>query len=88
VCSHQLRVQSSFTRPLTGVGVNVMPPDDRFRFDPGSASSDILPSSSSYIGELRWDPWIGCGAQCHLGIPKNQTRKYIYKLGSFKSSNY
>lgn len=58
---------------MTAVGVTTVPPDSRLTFKGNPGGSDILPSTSNYIGELTWEPWRACGASCYLGLPLNST---------------
>ncbi|KAL0273053.1 UNVERIFIED_CONTAM: hypothetical protein PYX00_005821 [Menopon gallinae] len=73
ICTQVLKVQSTFNRPMTVTAITSVPPDPRLGFSEPPGGSEILPSTSNYLGELRWDPRRSCGNQCYLGISSNFT---------------
>lgn len=73
VCTYPLNVRSTFNRPMTVTGVSSVPPDPRLGFINNAGNPEILPSSSSQIGELKWEPGKYCGNHCYLGVHNNAT---------------
>lgn len=56
---------------MTAMSVTSVPPDVRLAFVGNAANAEILPSSTSYIGDLKWDPGKNCGNHCYLGAHNN-----------------
>lgn len=58
---------------MTAMSISSVPPDSRMSFTGAPGGSEILPSSSNYIGDLKWEPGKNCGSHCYLGIPLNSS---------------
>lgn len=67
---------------MTATSITSVPPDIRMSFTGAPGGSEILPSCSNYIGDLKWEPAKNCGNDCYLGISLNSSGSKIFKLVS------
>ncbi|XP_066999356.2 transmembrane protein 131 [Anabrus simplex] len=89
LCVQQLLVRSLFSRPMTVTSITSVPPDPRVSYSyvaKGSQYSGaplIVPLQTSSVGLLKFDPGLGCGTQCYLGILPNSTagNQWLQNLG-------
>lgn len=83
VCMQQLHVRSLFSREMDVTSIASVPPDPQVSFEYKREHDSsvtlpvarISPLNTSSIGELMFNPAIGCRNQCYLGISPNSTSK-------------
>ncbi|PNF21398.1 hypothetical protein B7P43_G15334 [Cryptotermes secundus] len=90
-CSQQLRVRSLFSREMDVTSITSVPPDPQVSYENGREPDGslavhvtrILPLNTSSVGELRFNPAVGCGNHCYLGISPNSTTgsQWLHTLG-------
>ncbi|XP_069697669.1 transmembrane protein 131 isoform X2 [Periplaneta americana] len=91
LCMQQLQVRSLFNREMDVTSITSVPPDPQVSYEyrkERDISSTlhvarISPLNTSSIGELRFNPAIGCRNQCYLGISPNSTigSQWLHTLG-------
>jgi hypothetical protein len=78
------------------MSITSVPPDPQVSYEnrrehDGSIAvhvTRILPLNTSLVGELTFNPAIGCGNQCYLGISPNSTsewEQYCHMWGNIVS---
>lgn len=70
ICSHPLRVHSTFSHPMVIENILSIPPDPRLT---SKHLGHIIARSTKIVGYLYLDPSIGCGSKCYLGLNVNDT---------------
>lgn len=89
----QLRVRSLFSREMDVTSIKSVPPDPQVSYEwrrehDSSVTlhvARISPHNTSSIGELSFNPAIGCRNQCYLGISPNSTGELKQYCHGWKS---
>ncbi|KAK6637148.1 hypothetical protein RUM44_007562 [Polyplax serrata] len=81
-CVQPVKVLSTFNRPMSVTSISSIPPDARLSFVGAPGGSEILPGSSSCIGDLKWDAGKNCGTNCYLGVPLNSSANGLHWMQS------
>jgi hypothetical protein len=82
ICSHPLRVHSTFNDPMIIEEIISLPPDSRLS---SKHSGHILARATKVIGHLYLDPTIGCGNECYTGLQHDTTAQWLKTLSLSKS---
>lgn len=65
LCSHPLRVHSTFNEPMVIENILTLPPDPRIT---SKHSGHILARATKVIGHLYLDPNLNCKNECYCGL--------------------
>lgn len=65
--------------------ITSVPPDPQVSYENGREPDGSLavhvtrisPLNTSSVGELRFNPAVGCGNHCYLGISPNSTSEWV-----------
>ncbi|KAJ3658654.1 hypothetical protein Zmor_010381 [Zophobas morio] len=82
ICSHPLRVHSTFNDPMIIEEIISLPPDIRLS---SKHSGHILARATKVIGHLYLDPTLGCGNECYTGLQHDTTAQWLKTLSLSKS---
>ncbi|RZB94452.1 hypothetical protein BDFB_002062 [Asbolus verrucosus] len=82
ICSHPLRVHSTFNDPMIIEEIISLPPDSRLS---SKHSGHILARATKVIGHLYLDPTVGCGNECYTGLQHDTTAQWLKTLSLSKS---
>ncbi|XP_044255531.1 transmembrane protein 131 [Tribolium madens] len=82
ICSHPLRVHSTFNDPMIIEEIISLPPDKRLS---SKHSGHILARATKVIGHLYLDPTLGCGNECYTGLQHDTTAQWLKTLSLSKS---
>lgn len=72
ICSHPLRVHSTFNDPMVIEDIISLPPDKRIS---SKHSGHILARATKVIGHLYLNPNIECNNECYTGLQHDTTGK-------------
>lgn len=79
ICSHPLRIHSSFDHPMAIEEILSIPPDERITFARNHECKHLghIPGrATTVVGTLQLDPNQRCDQECYLGIQDAETRVY------------
>ncbi|XP_046599639.1 transmembrane protein 131 isoform X3 [Neodiprion lecontei] len=72
VCIHQVKVHSTFARPMEVTSVAPFHKDDRLKYVPqDEAPLPVISKGDNYIGSITFDSSIACKHHCYLGLSLN-----------------
>lgn len=74
ICSHPLRVHSTFNDPMIIENVTTIPPDNRISC---KHTDHILPQASKIVGHLFLTPDLECQAECYAGMLADTSGKWV-----------
>ncbi|KAF5274287.1 hypothetical protein FQR65_LT04405 [Abscondita terminalis] len=77
ICSHPLRVHSTFNDPMVIENILSIPPDPRLS---SKHLGHIMARSTKVIGHLYLDPSIGCVKDCYVGLNAEDTARWFETL--------
>nr|XP_046488390.1 transmembrane protein 131 isoform X3 [Neodiprion pinetum] len=72
VCIHQVKVHSTFARPMEVTSVAPFHKDDRLKYVPqDEAPLPVISKGDNHIGSITFDSSIACKHHCYLGLSLN-----------------
>ncbi|XP_046626245.1 transmembrane protein 131 isoform X3 [Neodiprion virginianus] len=72
VCIHQVKVHSTFARPMEVTSVEPFHKDDRLKYVPqDEAPLPVISKGDNHIGSITFDSSIACKHHCYLGLSLN-----------------
>ncbi|KAL3266704.1 hypothetical protein HHI36_010866 [Cryptolaemus montrouzieri] len=77
ICSHPLRVHSTFNEPMIIKNIISLPPDPRLS---SRHSGHILAHTTKIVGHLFLNPNIACGNECYTGLHKDIYNQWLKTL--------
>ncbi|KAF2902396.1 hypothetical protein ILUMI_03793 [Ignelater luminosus] len=77
ICSHPLRVHSTFNDPMVIENIMSIPPDPRLS---SKHLGHIMARSTKVIGHLYLDPSLGCLNECYSGLNSDDTSRWLQTL--------
>ncbi|XP_045478910.1 transmembrane protein 131 isoform X2 [Harmonia axyridis] len=77
ICSHPLKVYSTFNEPMIIKDIISLPPDPRLH---GRHAGHILPHTTKIVGHLYLNPNIGCGNECYTGLHQDLYNQWLKTL--------
>ncbi|KAF5302357.1 hypothetical protein FQA39_LY10396 [Lamprigera yunnana] len=77
ICSHPLRVHSTFNDPMVIENILSIPPDARLS---SKHLGHIMARSTKVIGHLYLDPAVGCLNECYSGLNSEDTERWLQTL--------
>ncbi|KAK4886769.1 hypothetical protein RN001_003040 [Aquatica leii] len=77
ICSHPLRVHSTFNDPMVIESILSIPPDSRLS---AKHLGHIMARSTKVIGHLYLDPSVGCRNDCYVGLNAEDAVRWFETL--------
>uniref|UniRef100_A0A1Y1KYZ8 Uncharacterized protein n=1 Tax=Photinus pyralis TaxID=7054 RepID=A0A1Y1KYZ8_PHOPY len=77
ICSHPLRVHSTFNDPMVIENILSIPPDPRLST---KHLGHIMARSTKVIGHLYLDPSLGCSNDCYCGLNSEDSERWLESL--------
>ncbi|XP_012250610.2 transmembrane protein 131 [Athalia rosae] len=72
VCMHQIKVHSTFARPMEVTSVTPFNKDHRLKYVPmGETALPVISKGDNHIGSITFDSSIACKQHCYLGLSLN-----------------
>ncbi|XP_050511881.1 transmembrane protein 131 isoform X1 [Diabrotica virgifera virgifera] len=82
LCTHPLKVHSSFNDPMVIEDVITLPPDKRIS---SRLTSHILAKTSKVVGHIFLNAELGCHPECYTGLQSDTTAQWLkmFSLSKF-----
>lgn len=78
----QVKVHSTFSRPMEVTHIAPINKDDRIKYIPlEEATMPVISKGENNVGSIQIDPSVTCKQQCYLGLPLDtNSKQYIIYL--------
>ncbi|KAK9875598.1 hypothetical protein WA026_009401 [Henosepilachna vigintioctopunctata] len=77
ICSHPLKVHSTFNEPMIIKNIVSLPPDPRLSC---RHTGHIMAHTTKIVGQLYLNPNVGCGNECYAGLHKDLYDQWLRTL--------
>lgn len=78
VCIHQVKVHSTFARPMEVTSVTPFHKDQRLKYIPlDDTALPVISKGDNHIGSIAFDSSIACKQHCYLGLSLNTSGNFF-----------
>lgn len=79
ICVQQVKVHSSFSRPMEVTHIAPINKDNRIKYIPlEEATMPVISKGENNVGSIQIDPSVICKQQCYLGLSLDiNSKRYI-----------